>query len=161
MLLARSSERQVQSKNTGRCAVAQPRLGNCNTLSDAASAHCASSMKGTTGARSEERRVGKECRSLWSTHQYNITGTEEWLNQPQRLLKGERGENLTPDQQVPFQAAQPIGKLDAARQVVRAAGAEQEYRQVCSCPASAGILQHIERRSIRPLRIIDEGDDRS
>src|SRR5438105_174294 len=38
-----------------------------------------------------------------------FTGTEERLDQPQRLFKGERGEGLTPDRQVPFQAAQPIG----------------------------------------------------
>src|SRR5258706_4910749 len=90
-----------------------------------------------------------------------FTGTEERLDQPQRLFKSERGEGLTPDRQVPFQAAQPIGKRDAARQVVRTEGAEQEYREVCGCPASVGILQHIERRRIRPLRIIDEEDDRS
>src|SRR5437763_11570949 len=38
-----------------------------------------------------------------------FTGTEERLDQPQRLLKGERGESLAPDRQVLFQAAQPIG----------------------------------------------------
>src|SRR5947208_863765 len=90
-----------------------------------------------------------------------FTGTEERLDQPQRLLKGERGESLAPDRQVLFQVAQPIGKRDAARQVVRTEGAEQEHREVCGRPASAGILQHIERRRIRPLRIIDEEDDRS
>src|SRR5437879_4697447 len=98
--------------------------------------------------------------SLASIPRYAFTGTEERLDQPQRLLKGERGEGLTPDRQVPFQAAQPIGKRDAARQVVRTEGAEQEHRKVCGCPASAGILQHIERRRVRPLRIIDEEDDR-
>src|SRR6266704_1608021 len=98
--------------------------------------------------------------SLSSISRCTFTGTEERLDQPQRLLKGERGEGLTPDRQVPFQAAQPIGKRDAARQVVRTEGAEQEHREVCGCPASAGILQHIERRRIRPLRIIDEEDDR-
>src|SRR5256885_1187418 len=89
-----------------------------------------------------------------------FTGTEERLDQPQCLLKDERGKGLTADRQVPFQAAQPLGKRDAARQVVRTEGAEQEHREVCGCPASAGILQHIERRRIRPLRIIDEEDDR-
>src|SRR5947209_17158132 len=44
-----------------------------------------------------------------------FTGTEERLDQPQRLLKGERAEGLAPDRQVLFQAAQPIGKCDAAR----------------------------------------------
>src|SRR2546421_11207590 len=99
--------------------------------------------------------------SLASIPRCAFTGTEERLDQPQRLLKGERGEGLTPDRQVPFQAAQPIGKRDATRQVVRTEGAEQEHREGCGCPASAGILQHIERRRIRPLRIIDEEDDRS
>src|SRR6266536_448636 len=89
-----------------------------------------------------------------------FTGTEERLDQPQCLLKDERGEGLTPDGQVPFQAVQPLGKRDAARQVVRTEGAEQEHREVCGCPASAGILQHIEGGRIRPLRIIDEEDDR-
>src|SRR6266480_3177207 len=98
--------------------------------------------------------------SLASISRCTFTGTEERLDQPQRLLKGERGEGLTPDRQVPFQAAQPIGKRDAARQVVRTEGVEQEYREVCGCPASAGILQHIEGGRIRPLRIIDEEDDR-
>src|SRR5690606_39885533 len=28
----------------------------------------------TTGSRSEERRVGKECRSRWSPHHYNEQG---------------------------------------------------------------------------------------
>src|SRR5256885_12200555 len=87
--------------------------------------------------------------------------TEEGLDQPQRILKAERGEGLTPDRQVPFQAGQPIGKRDAACQVVRTEGTEQEHRDVCGCPAPAGILQHIERRRVRPLRIIDEEDDRS
>src|SRR5256884_846728 len=99
--------------------------------------------------------------SLASSPRCAFTGTEERLDQPQRLLKGERGEGLTPDRQGPFQAAQPIGKRDAARQVVRTEGAEQEHREVCGCPASVSILQHIERRRIRPLRIIDEEDDRS
>src|SRR3989440_9196388 len=99
--------------------------------------------------------------SLASIPRYAFTGTEERLDQLQRLLKGERGEGLTPDRQGPFQAAQPIGKRDAARQVVRTEGAEQEHREVCGYPASVSILQHIERRRIRPLRIIDEEDDRS
>src|SRR6266567_2351282 len=98
--------------------------------------------------------------SLASIPRCAFTGTEERLDQPQRLLKGERNEGLAPDRQVPFQAAQPIGKCDATRQVVRTEGAEQEHRKVDGCPASAGILQHIERRHIRPLRIIDEEDDR-
>src|SRR6266699_5189386 len=86
--------------------------------------------------------------------------TEEGLDQPQRLLKAERDKGLAPDRQVPFQAGQPIGKRDAACQVVRTKGAEQEHRDVCGCPASAGILQHIERRRVRPLRIINEENDR-
>src|SRR2546421_8556309 len=98
--------------------------------------------------------------SLASIPRCAFTGTEERLDQPQRLLKGERGKGLTPDRQGAFQAAQPIGKRDAARQVVRTEGAEQEHRKMCGYPASAGILQHIERRRVRPLRIIDEEDDR-
>src|SRR6266566_919360 len=98
--------------------------------------------------------------SLASIPRCAFTGSEERLDQPQRLLKGERGEGLTPDRQILFQAAQPIGKCDATRQVVRTEGAEQEHRKVYGCPASAGILQHIERRHIGPLRIIDEEDDR-
>src|SRR5258706_295918 len=78
--------------------------------------------------------------SLASIPRCAFTGTEERLDQSQRLLKGERGEGLTPDRQVPFQAAQPIGERDAARQVVRTEGVEQEYREVCGYPASAGIL---------------------
>src|SRR2546421_4947307 len=62
--------------------------------------------------------------SLASIPGYAFTGTEERLDQLQCLLKGERGEGLTPDRQVPSQAAQPIGKRDAARQVVRTEGAE-------------------------------------
>src|SRR6266700_6930120 len=81
-------------------------------------------------------------------------GTEERPYQPQRILKGERVEGLTPDRQVPFQAAQPIGKRDAACQVFRTEGTEQEHGKVCCCPAPAGILQHIEGCRIRPLRII-------
>src|SRR5256885_14297470 len=50
--------------------------------------------------------------------------TEEGLDQPQRLLKAERDKGLAPDRQVPFQAGQPIGKRDAACQVVRTKGAE-------------------------------------
>src|SRR6266567_2386057 len=87
------------------------------------------------------------------------SGTEERLYQPQRILKGERIEGLTPNRQVPFQAAQPIGKRDAACQVFRTERAEQEHRKVCCCPAPAGILQHIEGCRIRPLRIIDEEDE--
>src|SRR5437763_12721844 len=97
--------------------------------------------------------------SLASIPRCAFTGTEERLDQPHRLLKGERGKGLAPDRQVPFHVAQPIGKRDAARQVVRTEGAEQEHREVCGCPAPAGILQHIERRRIRPLRIIDEEDE--
>src|SRR5437660_12865977 len=81
--------------------------------------------------------------SLTSIPWCAFTGTEERLDQPQRILKGERGEGLTPDRQVSFQAAQPIGKPDAARQVVRTEGAEHKHRKVRCCPASVGILQHI------------------
>src|SRR6266568_2441514 len=89
-----------------------------------------------------------------------FTGTEERLDQPQCILKDEQHQGLPPDRQVSFNAGQPLGKRDAARQVVRTEGAKQEHRKMCSCPASAGILQHIERRGIRPLRIINEEDDR-
>src|ERR1700730_5077481 len=98
--------------------------------------------------------------SLASIPRCAFTGTEERLDQPQRLLKGERDEGLAPDRQGPFQAAQPISKRYAPCQVVGAEGAEQEHREVCACPAPAGILQYVERRRICPLRIIDEKDDR-
>src|SRR5437763_13174138 len=68
--------------------------------------------------------------SLASIPRCAFTVTEERLDQPQRSLKGERGEGLTPDQQVSFQTAQPIGKLDATRQVFRTDGAEQEHLKV-------------------------------
>src|SRR5215469_118150 len=89
----------------------------------------------------------------------STTGNEERPYQPHRILKGERVEGLTPDLQVPFKASQPIGKCDAARQVFRTEGAEQEHWKVCGCPAPAGILQHIEGCRIRPLRIIYEEND--
>src|SRR6266513_2763573 len=89
-----------------------------------------------------------------------FTGTEERLDQPQCILKDEQHQGLPSDRQVSFKAGQPLGKRDAARQVVQTEGAEQEHRKMCGCPASAGILQHIERRRVRPLRIIDEEDDR-
>src|SRR5256885_11486003 len=59
-----------------------------------------------------------------------FTGTEERLDQPQRILKGERDKGLAPDRQGTFQAGQPIGKRHPARHVVRTEGAVQEYREV-------------------------------
>src|ERR1051326_3615008 len=87
-------------------------------------------------------------------------GTKVSLYQPQRLFKGERGEGLTADRQGTFKAGQPIGKCGVTGQVFRTEGTEQEYRKVRCCPASADILQYVERRRICPLRIIDEKDDR-
>src|SRR5437868_14692018 len=40
--------------------------------------------------------------SLASIPRCAFTGAEERLDQPQRLLKGERGKGLTPDRQGPF-----------------------------------------------------------
>src|SRR5262249_12675863 len=101
------------------------------------------------------------CMSLALISRCPFLGTEERLDQPQRILKDERHEGLAPDRQSLFQAAQPTDKRGATCHVVRAEGAEQEHWKVCSCPAPAGILQHIERGGIRPLRIINEEDDRS
>src|SRR5947208_10404043 len=66
--------------------------------------------------------------SLASIPRCAFTGTEERLDQPQRILKGERDKGLAPDRQGTFKAGQPIGKRDATCQVVRTEGAEQEYR---------------------------------